>query len=101
MQDALAGAEPSAYNMTWEHNKYIIGTKLIYFNNGKVIFDKMDHPATEGLLQLLTRNSPTNYNKDDLKNYSDISDKSAAIYQDGNSPIDKNSAKWKNIVKLI
>jgi len=98
MQDALAGAEPSAYNVTWEHNKYIIGTKLIYFNNGKVIFDKMDYPATEGLLQLVTRKDPTNYNKDDLKNYSNILGKSDAIYQGGNSHMDKNSAKWKNIV---
>jgi len=101
MQDPLTGAEPSTYKVRWEHNKYIIGTKPIYFNNGKVIFDKMDYPVAEGLLQLSTYKNPTNYNEDDLKNYGNILDESDAIYQGGNRPIDKNSAKWENSVRTI
>jgi len=61
----------------------------------------MDYPAAEGLLQLSTCKNPKNYNEDDLKNYGNILDKSDVIYQGGNRPIDKNSAKWKNSVGTI
>lgn len=101
MQDALAGSESGAYNVRWNHNRYVIGTKRIRIGNGKVRLDEREYPATKGLLQLLTRKTPTGYDEEDLANYSDILDKSDAIYLGGNRPVDKNSAKWKNIVRPI
>jgi len=101
MKDALAGAEEGSYNMRWDGKKHIIGTKPIYFNNGKVIFDETEYPATKGLLQLLTRKNPMDYDEDDLENYGNILDKSGAIYQSKNMPRDKKSVKWENIVRPI
>jgi len=100
-QDALARAEPGAYNVRWECDKYIIRTKPIYFINGKVIFNKMEYPATKGLLQLLMRKNSIDYDEDDLEDYGNILDETGAIYQSRNMPIDRNSAKWKNIVRPI
>jgi len=96
----LAWAEPGAYNVRWEHNNTSSAPSL-YTLIMAVTFDKMDYPATEGLLQLLTRKNPKYYNKDNLQNYGNILDKSDVIYLGWNRPIDKNSAKWKNIFRPI
>ena len=101
MADALAGLEPGAYNVTWELNGYKIGTKSIKIGDGKVKLGRIDYPATKGLLQLLTRKNPKEYDEDDLANYGEILQTSDAIYHGGKQPIDKNSAKWRNIVRPI
>jgi len=37
-QNALAGLEPGAYNVKWDGNRHVFGTKPISFNDGKIIF---------------------------------------------------------------
>jgi len=100
-QNALAGLKPAAYNVRWEGDKYYIGTKPIYFNDGKVLFDGIEYPATRGLLNLLMRKIPTDYDDNDIENYGSILDNGGAIYQSKNTPIDKNSIKWNKIVRPI
>jgi len=80
-QNALAGLEPGAYNVKWDGNRHVIGIKPISFNDGKIIFDNEEYPATRGLLSLLTRKAPIGYNENDLANYANILDNSGAIYQ--------------------
>jgi len=48
-QNALAGLEPGAYNVKWDGNKHIIGTKPISFIDGKIISDGEEYQATRGL----------------------------------------------------
>jgi len=100
-QNALAGLEPGAYNVKWDGNRHIIGTKPIIFNDGKIIFENEEYSATKGLLSLLTRKTPIGYDDNDLANYANILDNSGAIYRSKHGPIDKNSEKWKNIVRPI
>jgi len=100
-QDALAGLEPGAYNVKWDGNRHIIGTKPISFNDGKIIFDNEEYSAAKGLLSLLTRKTPIGYDDNDLANYANILDNSGAIYQSKHGPKDKNSDKWKRIVRPI
>jgi len=100
-QNALVGLEPGAYNVKWDGNRHVIGTKPISFNDGKIIFNGEEYPATRGLLSLLTRKAPIGYNDNDYKNYASILDNSGAIYQSKHGPVDKNSDKWKRIVRPI
>jgi len=92
-QNALAGFELGAYNLRWEGDKYVIGTKPIYFNDGKVIFDGIEYPATRGLLNLLTCKIPIGYDNKDIANYGNKLDNGEAIYQSKNTPIDENMEK--------
>jgi len=85
----------------WDGNRYVIGTKPISFNDGKIIFDGKEYLTTRGLLSLLTRKMPIGYNDDDCENYKNRLDNSGAIYQSKHGPLKKNSEKWKNIVRPI
>jgi len=100
-QNALAGLEPGAYNVKWDGNRHVIGTKPISFNDGKIIFDGEEYSATRGLLSLLTRKAPIGYDNNDYANYANILDNSGAIYQSKHGSVDKNSEKWRNIVRPI
>jgi len=100
-RDALAGLEPGAYNVKWDGFRHVIGTKPISFNDSKIIFDGEEYQATRGLLSLLTRKAPIGYDDNDLANYANILDNGGAIYQSKHGPADKNSDKWKRIVRPI
>jgi len=76
IQNALAGLEPGAYNVKWDGNRHIIGTKPISFNDGKIISDGEEYLATRGLLP-----TTRGYTNNDLANYANILDNGGAIYQ--------------------
>jgi len=85
----------------WHGDKHVIGTKPIYFNDGKIIFDGKKYPATRGLLSLLSRKIPIGYNDNDYENYANILDNAGAIYNSKRGPVDKKSCKWREIVRPI
>ena len=58
--------------------KYFIGSSEVTFEGANVIINNNKYIGTPGLYELLFKNQPNNYSKEDLKNYKNILDISNA-----------------------
>ena len=88
-----------------DDGKFFLGEKEVEFDGDDIIIDGDEYEGTPGLWELITLKNPRedSYTEDDLKNYSEIMQRSNALRSEKNPsrPKTNKGFKWINFLRPI